>query len=508
MAIFYTVYYLFLSRDTAYLRNRIYLVASVLISWLLPFLKLPAESPVVNTEALQWVFAEVLNQAESSASEVIAPGSGSIDLLTIVSAVYAAGIIFFTARFFAGIAGIIRLRHKGSVEGKIVQVDDAGHFSGFSALGYIFISNKLADSEKEKIILHEQIHNKLRHYLDIILCEIVVALQWMNPFAYLIRYSVRAVHEFHTDREYINTTGKITDYQMLIFNEIFGTKNIPIASCFSAKSLIKKRIIMMTRKETRPGAVVKTLIAVPLVAVAVMVFSCKDVIDQETAREISVFEAAVTESVPLDEVNVVAFAPQTTEQVSTVTPTLSIEKSREEIAKAEYGEMIIIVDGVERDRNYLAQIPDSEIAALRILKPETASRTYGSRGAAGVAVVFTRKHTEARQKEDRDIFMIVEDMPTFRGGDVQSFSNWVMERVKYPKIAQENGIQGKVFIGFVVEADGTVTNVTVLRSVDKVLDDEAVRVVLTSPAWKPGYQRGVAVAVRFSITVNFQLSDM
>ena len=122
--------------------------------------------------------------------------------------------------------------------------------------------------------------------------------------------------------------------------------------------------------------------------------------------------------------------------------------------------------------------------------------------------VFTRKHTEARQKEDRDIFMIVEDMPTFRGGDVQSFSNWVMERVKYPKIAQENGIQGKVFIGFVVEADGTVTNVTVLRSVDKVLDDEAVRVVLTSPAWKPGYQRGVAVAVRFSITVNFQLSDM
>lgn len=60
MAIFYTVYYLFLSRDTAYLRNRIYLVASVLISWLLPFLKLPAESPVVNTEALQWVFAEVL----------------------------------------------------------------------------------------------------------------------------------------------------------------------------------------------------------------------------------------------------------------------------------------------------------------------------------------------------------------------------------------------------------------------------------------------------------------
>jgi protein TonB len=112
--------------------------------------------------------------------------------------------------------------------------------------------------------------------------------------------------------------------------------------------------------------------------------------------------------------------------------------------------------------------------------------------------------TEETEKED-DVFMIVEDMPTFRGGDVQKFSDWVRERTKYPPIAQENGIQGKVFIGFVIEPDGSVSNVTILRGVDKSLDDEAIRVVKSSPKWAAGKQRGQAVRVRFSITVNFQL---
>jgi len=121
-----------------------------------------------------------------------------------------------------------------------------------------------------------------------------------------------------------------------------------------------------------------------------------------------------------------------------------------------------------------------------------------------VAMYTWNPVVEGEEKED-DVFMIVEDMPTFRGGDVQRFSNWVKERVKYPQIAQENGIQGKVFIGFIVEPDGSVSNVTVLRSVDKSLDDEAVRVVTSSPRWSPGKQRGAPVRVRFSITVNFQL---
>lgn len=122
-----------------------------------------------------------------------------------------------------------------------------------------------------------------------------------------------------------------------------------------------------------------------------------------------------------------------------------------------------------------------------------------------VAMITFKPVIQDEEEKKDDIFLIVEDMPSFRGGDVQKFSNWVRERIKYPQIAQENGLQGRVMIAFVVEPDGTLSNITVMRSVDKSLDDEAVRVVASSPKWTPGKQRGQPVRVRFSMFVNFQL---
>lgn len=112
---------------------------------------------------------------------------------------------------------------------------------------------------------------------------------------------------------------------------------------------------------------------------------------------------------------------------------------------------------------------------------------------------------EEEEEEEEEIFVVVEDMPTFRGGDVNKFRDWVQKRVKYPQIAAENGIQGKVYIMFVVEPDGSVSNVSIMRGVDPALDDEAIKVVESSPKWVAGKQRGAPVRVRFSITVNFQL---
>jgi protein TonB len=112
---------------------------------------------------------------------------------------------------------------------------------------------------------------------------------------------------------------------------------------------------------------------------------------------------------------------------------------------------------------------------------------------------------EEQEEEEEEIFVVVEDMPTFRGGDVNKFREWVQKRVKYPQIAAENGIQGKVFIMFVVEPDGSVSNVQIMRGVDPALDEESIKVVQSSPKWVAGKQRGAPVRVRFSITVNFQL---
>lgn len=112
---------------------------------------------------------------------------------------------------------------------------------------------------------------------------------------------------------------------------------------------------------------------------------------------------------------------------------------------------------------------------------------------------------EEEEEVEEEIFVVVEDMPTFRGGDVNKFREWVQKRVNYPQIAAENGIQGKVYIMFVVEPDGSVSNVSIMRGVDPALDEEAIKAVENSPKWVAGKQRGAPVRVRFSITVNFQL---
>ena len=108
-------------------------------------------------------------------------------------------------------------------------------------------------------------------------------------------------------------------------------------------------------------------------------------------------------------------------------------------------------------------------------------------------------------EEEAIPFQLVEEKPSFNGGDANMFSKWVNERLVYPEIAKENGVQGRVTLQFTVEKDGRVTKVKVLRGVDPSLDKEAVRVVSMSPKWKPGKQRDRAVPVTYTFPVIFQL---
>ena len=108
-------------------------------------------------------------------------------------------------------------------------------------------------------------------------------------------------------------------------------------------------------------------------------------------------------------------------------------------------------------------------------------------------------------EEEAIPFQLVEEKPSFNGGDANEFSKWVNGRLQYPEIAKENGVQGRVTLQFTVETDGRVTNVKVLRGVDPSLDAEAVKVVSSSPKWKPGKQRDRAVRVTYTFPVIFQL---
>ena len=123
---------------------------------------------------------------------------------------------------------------------------------------------------------------------------------------------------------------------------------------------------------------------------------------------------------------------------------------------------------------------------------------------AAVEVKYTPVEVEEEDVEEQQIFQVVEEMPEFPGGMAECMK-FLSKNIKYPTISQENGVQGRVIVQFVVNRDGSIVDPVVVRGVDPYLDKEALRVISSMPKWKPGKQRGKAVRVKYTVPVMFRL---
>lgn len=122
-------------------------------------------------------------------------------------------------------------------------------------------------------------------------------------------------------------------------------------------------------------------------------------------------------------------------------------------------------------------------------------------------VIIAPIKVEAEEIEEETIFLTAEKMPSFQGGGLDKFRNWVQARLTYPQLAQENNIQGTVTLTFVVESNGSLSKIQVLASPDKTLADEAIKVISKSPKWEPARQRDQPVRVRYTMPVQFRLNN-
>jgi TonB family protein len=173
-------------------------------------------------------------------------------------------------------------------------------------------------------------------------------------------------------------------------------------------------------------------------------------------------------------------------------------------------DMLVIIDGKE---GKIDDIIQDDVESFRVLNREEATKLFGEKGKNG-AVLFNTKlfyeneRTESAEKSEEDTpFIKVEKMPTFQGGDLNVFRNWVQSNVKYPQEAQEKALQGRVVFSFVVDKDGSVSEFQALQSPDKVLTDEVERVFKTSPKWEPGEQLGEKVRVKYTVPIVFQIKQ-
>jgi TonB family protein len=212
-----------------------------------------------------FISGDAANSSASAADNSLLPG---YKWLVII---YVSGVIFFGFKLifdFLELAYLIGTREKG--KSHIIKFHGL-NTAGFSAFGHIFVSSRLTPEEAGEIIKHEQNHLNHHHSADIILIELVMLFQWFNPVVYFFSRSLRAVHEYQADEECINLGISVNNYQKLLMNQIFKSKIFTITNSFSNPSLVKKRMIMMTKERSGSLANFKLLLVFPVIA-SVMFF--------------------------------------------------------------------------------------------------------------------------------------------------------------------------------------------------------------------------------------------
>jgi TonB family protein len=440
MMAFYIVYLILLSRDTSYGRNRVFILLSILSAQILPFITFQTLKPL-NIQFFGKFLSEVFVTASANTTRSVPTGTASPAILHTVYSIYIIVALIYIIKLLIDLINLIFLILRQRNQGSRIIRFHGFNTSGFSAMGYIFINSRLSPEDAGEIIRHEQNHLKQNHFVDIIFIEIIKALQWFNPVVYLFNRSLRAIHEYQADQECLSSGVPIVNYQSLLLNQVFKSRAFNLTNSFSNPSLIKKRMLMMTKKRTSDFAALKMVMVVPVATVVFLAISAY--------REI----------------------PNTS--VKQLVPVIMSQNSESEF------------------RFELMAPPPPP-------PPPASTKATESKENVGSAI------EESMDEPDREPFVVVEEMPSFPGGD-SALLKYIGEHTRYPEVAKTNNIQGRVVVRFCITAKGSVNKVSVLKGVDPELDKEAIRVVTSLPLFMPGKQGGKPVPVWYMVPITFTL---
>lgn len=449
LAAFYLFYKLLLSRDTFHAFNRATLLLLMLLSLVLPFVNISVDEPTVAYDGMVQI-----EQLLAMGVVDDGPAPSGPTLIQVLFAIYIIGVALFLVGEICSLVRLHRLiSGKYSVttaDGiKIVVIDD--DVAPFSWFNNIVISRSDYESGRSEILIHEKAHIARRHSLDIMLCNMLLIFQWFNPAAWLLRRELQNIHEYEADEAVIQSGADASEYQLLLIRKAVGERLFSMANNLNHNSL-KKRITMMLIKKSNPWNRAKILLTVPVAAVAVVAFATPKA--ESLSKEIEHDSNALVNSV-------VRSMPGTAEHLAMST-------------------------GEARAAGMPAEAAAPETAAADSLRGRVAGVTVGN------------------SKDDGRVFDVVEDQPRYPGG-TNALMTYLRDNIKYPAEAAKAGIQGMVIVQFVVGKDGAVRDIKPVKSVSPELDAEAVRVVAAMPKWVPGYQRGEAVNVRYTLPVNFRM---
>lgn len=443
IVLFYLFYRLFFANDTFWKTRRIYLLFSIGLSFVYPFFSI--ESWLQSQPTMQTMVANYALLQEIT----ITPEnqSGLISFENILWAVYGLAIAGLFGRLIVQLISIFRIKFQGkreTVQGiSIVAIDK--EITPFSFFSTVYMNPKLHNEhEISQILTHELTHVKQLHSVDVMVSELLCIAFWFNPATWLLKREIRQNLEFLADNKVISAGFDSKSYQYHLLQLSYQSPELKLTNKFNVLPL-KKRIKMMNQQKTEKAGILKYLLIVPLSLALVF-----------TSNAESIISAAKSE---------LQSTPKTTAKAANVQKNAKVENQAQPNVQKE---LVIVGYGATKEK----------------LPAETTA--------------------SSQSQNDKVIFTVVEKMPQFPGGD-QALFKYLSNSVRYPVEAQKTGVQGRVICQYVVDENGAISDVSVLRGVDPSLDQEAVRVIKAMPNWIPGEQKGKKVSVKYTLPLNFKL---
>ena len=446
IAVFYMFYRLLLARETFHHVNRIVLLTTAVASYVLPLCVITFHETVV----MQQTPTVTIDGLQASAYE---PASAPLWQI-VLPILFIIGVAAAIGHTLCSLIRIIRLishsEQHPQADGTTICVTGNANLAPFSWMHYIVMNRSDYDISDASSLAHERGHIRLHHSCDVLLVDLLTALQWFNPAMWMLRSDLRAIHEYEADAAVLSQGINARQYQYLLITKAGGIGGYSLANGIT-HSALKNRITMMTNKTSKSSHLLKLLALLPIVGVSLA-------LNAETVTDYVYNNDEPQKQVP-------------------------VKKGRQNAAIKNNGKTIL-------------QVVEAQDQKTEAEAPKTESQTE-------LKVEGTATASEQNQAP-KDVFDVVEVMPQFPGG-VQELFSFLSKTVKYPAEAEKAGTQGRVIATFVVRKDGSISDAHIVKSVDPLLDAEALRVINAMPAWTPGSQSGKPVNVKYTVPITFRL---
>ncbi len=540
LVLFFGFYALLLRRETFFQLNRVYLIAACLLSFAIPLIQSSWVKNLFITQQVQ----HTINTSVVIHNPIIVysfiPVQNSLTIGEMFNGIYITVTLFL----------VLRLLWQLLILKKAIEKPSP------SAAYSFFKKISLGENQDKSGIIakHEQVHARQWHSVDVMIIETVMIINWFNPVVYLYRFAIKYIHEFIADRHVVQRGTDKADYALLLLSQTFNVPAHTLVNPFYNHTLLKRRIRMLQKSKSHRISLVKYGLSAPLF-ILMLVFSSATINNSSAVKKTEkVFSTAAEttvdgitahaeipdqEAVAVDqfvenynkkvnELNIDSAKSVGNEKFTAVENTPKFPgsftdfvtkniKYPDAMREANVHGTVHVQFIIEKDGSisHIKAVDgpgygaEQEAERVMALSPKwKPAYQNGKPVKVGFTVPIFFANSQNAPAGDADankLFTKAEVSPAFPGGQ-DKFDQFLRENIKYPDAMSKANVTGKVVVQFVVEKDGSLSDIQVVRDAGYGSGQEAVRVITSSPKWIPGYQKGKPVRTAYSIAVNFTLA--